>query len=157
MDERERLIGEIVELHRDTARVIHRGMSLDWLEADLTMPQFKTLCVIYNKGRVSMGELAEALGTGVSTVTGIVDRLVDHGLVSREEAPYDRRVVVGRLTSKGLNVVERLYLAAQDRQISLLSQLSLDELRLVARAFSLLRDTAARAFPAALETASNQR
>lgn len=157
MDERERLIAEIVELRRDTERAVHRGMSLDWFEADITMPQFKTLCVIYNKGRASMGELAEALGTGVSTVTGIVDRLVDHGLVSREEAPYDRRVVVGRLTAKGLSAVERSYLAAQDRQISLLSQLSLDELRLVARTFSLLRDVANRTFPAVVEPVSRSR
>ena len=157
MNERERVIGEVVDLYRDTMRVVHHGMSIEWLEADITMPQFKTLMVIYGKGKASMGELAETLGTGVSTVTGIVDRLVDHELVSREEAPYDRRVVVVRLTTKGLALVERLYLAAQDRQVSLLNQLSLDELRLVARAFSLLRDAADRAFPSNAESVARLR
>ncbi|HVC34490.1 MAG TPA: MarR family transcriptional regulator [Chloroflexota bacterium] len=157
MDERERIIAEIHDLQRDTARLIHGCLPREWLDAEITMPQFKAMVVLFGLGKASMGELADALGTGVSTVTGIVDRLVDHGLVSREEAPYDRRVVVGRLTPRGQALVERLYLAAKDRHVATLNQLSLEELRLVARASSLLRDAANRAFPSGVATASTVR
>lgn len=93
-----------------------------------------------------MSELAEALGTGVSTITGIFDRLVEHGLVVREEDPHDRRVVVGRLTPAGAEVVDRFHLTARDRLGRVLAELTPDELRVVARAAVLLRNAARRAF-----------
>src|SRR5947209_18278382 len=107
MDERERLVAEYLELQRGVGRLIHRGMPGEWLETEVTMSQLKTLMVLYGLGQATMGELADALGTGVSTVTGIVDRLVEHGLVVREEDPRDRRVVVGHPTSDGLALVDR--------------------------------------------------
>lgn len=111
---------------------------------DITMPQLKTLICLYGMGKASMGELAEALGTGVSTVTGIVDRLVDHGLVVREEAPYDRRVVIGRLTPQGTALVDRLHVETRERFTQILQQLTLDELRLVARAGGVLKRAISR-------------
>lgn len=152
MDEREQIIAEIFDLIRETQRRFHGGMPHEWLDVEITMPQLKTLMVMFGKGKASMGELAGALGTGVSTVTGIVDRLVDQGLVAREESPHDRRVVIGRLTPRGLALVEHLYLIARDRQMAVLSQLSLDELQTVARAIQLLRDAAERAWPAGANT-----
>ena len=44
-----------------------------------------------------MGQLAASLAVTLSTVTGIVDRLVEHQMVVREEDPHDRRLVVCRL------------------------------------------------------------
>ena len=157
MEERERIIAEILDLHRDAMRLIHGGLSNEWLETEITMPQFKTLLVMFLRGKASMGELADALGTGVSTVTGIVDRLVDHGLVTRDEAPHDRRVVVGRLTPKGEVLVERLYLTQREAVARAFNQLTLDELRLVARAFSLICDAAHRAAPANVTSSVNSR
>src|SRR5439155_25445980 len=80
-----------------------------------------------------------------SALTGIVDRLVDQGLVIREEDPHDRRVVVGRLTPAGVELGDRLAVAARDRMSRVLGQLSLDELRQVAAAMELMRRAAAHA------------
>ncbi len=146
MDERERLVAQILDLHRDFARQLHRRMPQEWLAAGLTMPQLKTLLVLYGMEKASMGELAEALGTGVSTVTGIVDRLVEQGLVVREEDPTDRRVVVGRPTAAGITMVDRLLLAARDRLGQILSQLTVEELRVVAQGSRILCNAATTAF-----------
>jgi len=129
--DRGQTINEILDLNRELGRWMHRGLPREWLEVEITMPQLKTLLVLYGMERAPMGELAEALGTGVSTVTGIVDRLVDHGLVVREEDPRDRRVVYGIPTPQGLALIDRLVLETRERFTALLVNLSDEELMVV--------------------------
>lgn len=150
MDEttkRDDLIDRVLDLNVEISRQIHRGVPREWIETEVTMPQFKTLILLYGMGQATMGELADALGTGVSTVTGIVDRLVEHGLVLREEDPRDRRVVVGRPTAEGIEVVDRVVVAARDRVRQILVRLSFEDLLIVARSTELMRDAALEAFP----------
>ena len=137
-DERARLVETILSHNHKMRRFLHCGPHQDWLQVDVTMPQLKVLLILYGTDHASMGELADALGVGVSTLTGIVDRLVDHGLVVREEDPHDRRVVVGRLTLRGADLVDRLIVATRDRISTVLAELSVDELRLVASAFDVI-------------------
>ncbi len=144
--ERERMLELTLTRQREFMRFMRRNMPTDWLSAEITMSQFKTLVVLYELGHATMGELADALGIGVSTVTGLVDRLVDHHLVVREEDPSDRRVVVGRLTPEGNALVDRLCMGASDRFKTVIDELSLDELCLVEKAIELLCDAATRAF-----------
>jgi 4'-phosphopantetheinyl transferase len=155
--ERGRLIGEILDHNRDIMREIHRGIPHQWLETEVTMPQFKTLMVLYGMGEATMGDLAEALGTGVSTVTGIVDRLVEHGLVLRVEEPRDRRVVVGRPTEAGVALVDRLIGAARERMGLVLNCLSSDEIKQVAAGTRLLHHAAKLAFASGEKTSAGTR
>lgn len=138
MDERQDLIAQILERDRELFRLMHSGRHSEWLEIDITMAQLKTMLVLFGMGKASMGELADSLGTGVSTMTGIVDRLVDHGFVGREEDAHDRRVVVSHLTPAGQAVLDRLYLMAKDRMGVVLNQLSNEELLHVAQAVNHL-------------------
>jgi DNA-binding MarR family transcriptional regulator len=140
--DRRRFIAEILDLNREIMREIHRGIPHEWLETEVTMPQFKTLMVLYGMDQATMGDLAESLGTGVSTVTGIVDRLVEHGLVQRVEDPRDRRVVVGRPTEAGVALVDRLLGAAREQMSRILEHLGSDELRRVAESTRLVHRSA---------------
>jgi DNA-binding MarR family transcriptional regulator len=140
------LMNHVLDLNREIARECQRGLPREWIETDVTMPQFKTLMVLYNLEQATMGELAEALGTGVSTVTGIVDRLVEHGLVGRDEDPRDRRVVVGRPTPRGIALVDRLMNAVRDRVGQVLARLSDEELAEVARSTEILHRAALAAY-----------
>ena len=155
--ERERLIQEFLDLNREMMREFHRGLPFEWLSTEVTMPQFKTLMVLYGMEQAPMGDLAEALGTGVSTVTGIVDRLVEHGLVAREEDRRDRRVVVGRPTSEGIALVDRLLGAARERMRQSVGRLTIDEIRLVHAAARLLCQSATAAFSPGEQRANGQR
>ena len=55
-------------------------------------------------GELHMSELVARLGVSLSTVSGLVDRVVDHGLATRREDPVDRRQVVVGLTDRGHRV-----------------------------------------------------
>lgn len=75
---------------------------------DLTIMQVHTLYAI-SQGAVTMGRVAENLHTDASNVTGIVDRLVSTGLITRQEGAHDRRTKTLQLTSKGRTVIDTIY------------------------------------------------
>jgi DNA-binding MarR family transcriptional regulator len=54
---------------------------------------------------VAMHEVGDALQLPASTMTSIVDRLVQSGLVVRGTVPTDRRAVVATLTPEGRALV----------------------------------------------------
>lgn len=54
--------------------------------------------------RVTAGTLAELLHVHPSTLTGVLKRLVDRGLVDRERDPADARVARFRLTASGSRI-----------------------------------------------------
>jgi DNA-binding MarR family transcriptional regulator len=64
-------------------------------------PQQMIALRILGGGPRKMSELADALFCDNSNVTGIVDRLEEHGLVRREAAEGDRRVKLIVLTREG--------------------------------------------------------
>ena len=84
-------------------RQVHQAM---WLvsqveELDVTGIQFFVLSTLSKEPNLSLGELAERLQTGSSTMSGIVDRLVKADLIVRERSEKDRRTLTMRLTPSG--------------------------------------------------------
>ena len=55
----------------------------------------------------TMGDLAVSMGCEASYVTGVIDNLEQHGLVTRQAHPRDRRVKVVVPTEEGLALVKR--------------------------------------------------
>jgi DNA-binding MarR family transcriptional regulator len=68
---------------------------------DLTVQQAELLCQA-NHDSPSFGELARRLGCDKTNVTGMVDRLVQRGLLTRQPDPADRRVSRVVLTEEGM-------------------------------------------------------
>jgi len=79
----------------------------EFLEIDITMPQAKLLYLLGASGELHMSELVQRLGVSLSTVSGLVDRVVDHGLATRRDDLADRRQVVVGLTEEGLAFIDR--------------------------------------------------
>lgn len=72
-----------------------------WEQSRVTLPQLRVLYHVRRTPGVTTGELARALGITVSTVSGLVIKLVDRGLVERTTDPEDRRQAPLRLTAQG--------------------------------------------------------
>jgi DNA-binding MarR family transcriptional regulator len=75
-------------------------------------------------GPATMGTLAKKLSSSMSALTAIVDRLVDHGIVSRERSEEDRRIVRITLTAKGLSLYQEHLKTQLDLSRKMLSCLS---------------------------------
>ena len=113
------------------------------------MPQAKLLYLLGAAGEMHMSELVARLGVSLSTVSGLVDRVVDHGLATRREDPVDRRQVVVSLTEQGTAFIDRFRDLNAVQMRALLGFVADDELVSVHNAVNALARAADRLSPAA--------
>ena len=100
----------------------------EFLGIDVTMSQAKVLHVARLQPGISMSTLAAELEVGASAITGLVDRLVEHGYLERREDPTDRRQQLVSLTPAGRDTVDRLREFSVGYVRPLLARLSRHEL-----------------------------
>ncbi|GER66227.1 MarR family transcriptional regulator [Weizmannia acidilactici] len=99
------------ELLRSLAKLnkaILRVATKDAEQHGLTVMQMFALNAIKFHPNMRLNELAESIRLTNSTVSGIVDRLVHHGLVNRIPSVNDRRAIVLCLTDKGEHKLDEL-------------------------------------------------
>ena len=77
-------------------------------EFELTKQQSHVLHVLANEGPHSSRQLAEILGCDASNVTGLIDRLAARSLVTRTQAPDDRRKRMLAITRHGARLQRRV-------------------------------------------------
>jgi DNA-binding MarR family transcriptional regulator len=82
----------------------HAARSLAQLDANVTLPQFRTLVVLATGPRRTI-DLAAELRVQPSAATRMCDRLVRKDLVARYERPDDRRASWVMLTDGGKELV----------------------------------------------------
>ena len=81
---------------------IFKLAELTLLPHNLSLPQIYLLGVLKNKGDIlTTGEIGRAMVKASQTITGLVDRLEEPGLVERVFDRRDRRKTWVRLTEKG--------------------------------------------------------
>ena len=84
-------------------------------EAGLTLPEVVALNRLHHERRpLTIGELSSHCGLSMSATSALVQRMVDDGFVSREEAPDDRRQKQVRLTRAGDAIIGRIAAAQVD-------------------------------------------
>ncbi len=75
---------------------------------DLSMAQFNLLMAVQAAGEITGGELAGQLGVSPPSVSVMVERLVDRGLLVRRRSPKDRRKVVLRMSDEAASHFSRI-------------------------------------------------
>ena len=70
-------------------------------ESGLTVPQIVVLKSVRDLGEVTTSEISRRVSLSQATVTIILDRLEERGLVERYRSTRDRRIVHTRLTQQG--------------------------------------------------------
>jgi len=145
------LMTRIIELEPHMLRVLGPAQARDWVDVDLTMSQLKMLFVLSSAmgpadrtAGLRVGEVARRLGVTLPTVTAVMDKLVERGLVRRDEDPMDRRQHVCRLTAKGKALVHRLMAGRRAFTNALLEQLDEAELAAFLRGMQVLLAAAER-------------
>lgn len=100
----------------------------------LTTPQFDVIATLGRTTGMTMGEVAERTLVTKGTMTGIVDRLEEKGLVQREVPPDNRRCCVLTLTAAGEQVFEQVFpahVAHMQERFDRLDAAELEQLRLL--------------------------
>ncbi|OBJ49138.1 MarR family winged helix-turn-helix transcriptional regulator [Mycobacterium sp. 1423905.2] len=82
--------------------------SIAMVDDSLTIPQFRTLVILSNRGPINLATLATLLGVQPSATGRMVDRLVSAGMIDRLPHPTSRRELLAALTKKGRDVVAKV-------------------------------------------------
>ncbi len=103
----------------------------EWVELDQKFSKSEIFTLLYldRKKELTMTELVEYIDSPMSTATGIADRLVRNGYISRERSEADRRVVILTLAEKGSHLVGNLKAMLQGYIARAVSGLSEEELQ----------------------------
>jgi DNA-binding MarR family transcriptional regulator len=103
------LNNEIFESFSEINKAIYHLGKLEADRVGVTVVQLKALYRISINPDISLGELAEKLRLTNSTVSGVIDRLVQSELVERIIPPENRRAISIHLTEKGKGLLEKIY------------------------------------------------
>jgi DNA-binding MarR family transcriptional regulator len=82
--------------------------SIAQVDETITIPQFRVLVILSDRGPVNLATLAGVLGVQPSAAGRMVDRLVGTGLIDRQPHPNSRREMLAALTSRGRQVVRKV-------------------------------------------------
>jgi len=76
--------------------------------------QGRIIFALWKKDRIPISELAAITSLGKSTLTDLLDRLDEVGLVRREKHPTDRRSLLIQLTEKAKNMRTKYETVSQE-------------------------------------------
>ena len=136
--ENSELVREIIELERRISRALKHHLPEAWMELSITITQLKSLFFISNEGSTNFRKLAQTLRVTPSDVTGIVDRLVEQGLVTRQASPADRRMHLLRATDTGEALLADLRERTTSQMAKVLARMPQEELSMLARGLASL-------------------
>ena len=97
--------------------IVHRWMDIfmhrSWRSwnhlaksSGLSMPQFGILMQVHHRGNCAIGDIGEHFDITNAAASQLVEKLVQGGLIQREEDPQDRRAKVLNLTEKGRKFIQ---------------------------------------------------
>ena len=133
-----KLLDETMAAYERLVQLLTTVRSPELLEANVTMAQMKLLMLIAAAGELAMSEIGTQLGVSLSTVSGLVDRLVDSGYAVRRESPADRRQVLVSPTAAGSAFLDRFQELGSSRLRELLGRLGTGDLVQIRTAIELL-------------------
>jgi DNA-binding MarR family transcriptional regulator len=121
-------IRKITELQREMAKTMRRHAAPHWVSLSLSSSQVKALFCIVDNESISSKKLAEIFEVTPANITGIINGLINQGMVQRVENARDRRVIFLEPTQEGKNLIENLEQHAMGHSVKMLSVLDEDEL-----------------------------
>lgn len=128
----------------DALRSLVRELRLASREAEQRVgvhgAQLHALRQLSDRPTTSLTELAERTHTDISSVSVVVSRLVEQGLVARKAADDDRRRLSLGLTARGRAIIRRAPETGTSRLLGAASHLSDRELHSLATTLSKLVD-----------------
>lgn len=123
----------LVAIRRVMRAVDMRSKQLE-RKAGLTVPQWLILQALSASGEMQISELARRISLSHATVTSILNRMSDKGLVQRKRNSADRRAVRVSLTAEGNTTFEEAPELLQEAFVTRFRQLERWEQKLLTSA-----------------------
>lgn len=129
----------IIRVLKQVADAVKQGMESQFREMNLTGPQGMLMGILVHYGEMKVSDLSEKLGLSNSTVSGIIDRLENQGLIARTRSTEDRRVVYVDVTPEFRRNAKDHFHGIERRFQELMSKASPEELDKILEGLSTLK------------------
>jgi DNA-binding MarR family transcriptional regulator len=117
----------VTELFPQLARGMTRHGDNYLTKGAITLPQLWVLGYLVRQRECSMRELASFMKMGLSSVTGMVDRLEKQKLAERRRTEKDRRIVFVSITAKGRKALMEIIEQRRKTTLELFESLTAEE------------------------------
>jgi DNA-binding MarR family transcriptional regulator len=113
---------------------------------NLTLPRFDLMAQLDRAPKgMTLGELSQRMMVSNGNVTGLVDRLVEQGLIDRRPSPKDRRAQIVTLTAEGRRFFRSIARANGDWIGEMFADLSSSDIESLLRFLAKTKMSARRA------------
>ncbi|WP_066400522.1 MarR family winged helix-turn-helix transcriptional regulator [Neobacillus mesonae] len=88
-----------------TSKAIHDRIKDEMTKYKVSITEFSVLEVLYQKGRQTIQQIGNCILISSGSMTYVIDKLEQRGLLSRNACPDDRRVIHVTLTDDGNQLI----------------------------------------------------
>jgi len=113
--------------HRAFNDVVNKHIST----FNLNPTEFAVLELLYHKGPQPLQQIGGKILLASGSITYVVDKLEQKGLLERRACPNDRRVTHAQITEKGQELIEEIFPTHQEKIDEIVSVLTDEEKSLV--------------------------
>lgn len=112
-------------LYKAERNISRHFANLDLKKYKLSYPQFLVLNILWHESPVNVKTVVEKLKLDTGTVSPLLKRMVEKGLIKKERSEIDQREVYIHLTNKSTEIGKELENVIDDNKA--ISSLTLDE------------------------------
>jgi DNA-binding MarR family transcriptional regulator len=113
-------------------------------DGGMTYARMRLLGALHCNGPQIMSSISDELGVTRRNITALVDALEEEGLVRRKPHPTDRRATVIEMTSRGEQMMDRIYDEHRAAVAELFAELGEEDREDLSRMLGVLREALRR-------------
>ncbi|ULT55032.1 MarR family transcriptional regulator [Neobacillus drentensis] len=91
-----------------TSKAVHDRMKEEMSKNKLNIPEFSVLEVLYQKGKQTIQQIGNCILISSGSMTYVIDKLEQKGLLNRSDCPNDRRAIHVSLTDEGNEFMDKI-------------------------------------------------
>ncbi|MDP4086311.1 MAG: MarR family transcriptional regulator [Bacillota bacterium] len=110
-----------------TSKAIHDRIKEEMAKNKLSITEFSVLEVLYQKGKQTIQQIGNCILVSSGSMTYVIDKLEQRGLLSRNACPDDRRVIHLTLTDVGNELMNEIMVKYHEIVNQMFKSLDSDE------------------------------
>lgn len=123
-----------------TSKAVQDRIRIEITKSKLTITEFSVLEVLYNKGKQTIHQIGNSILISSGSMTYVIDKLEQRGLLNRSACPVDRRVIHVLLTNDGNDLMENILPKHKELVDFMLGSLSNREKEILVKLLKKVRD-----------------
>lgn len=91
-----------------TSKAVHDRIKEEMSKNKLNITEFSVLEVLYQKGKQTIQQIGNCILISSGSMTYVIDKLEQKGLLNRSDCPNDRRAIHVSLTDEGNEFMDKI-------------------------------------------------